>query len=170
MDRASQWAPGRAVPRAEQEQRQRKAGACFGRLSGCHTLDKHPMTRIPGFCTGNTISHSCRWLLFFGLSVPLWLLLCPLRYRGGDFSFRLFSNASKAENKCAGESTGLADQHNMLCDGTLTPLLCLLLFLLLCLLLLFPLLLHCELQLLQRVCLVHFVGARRAPTCTTDAH
>jgi hypothetical protein len=37
-------------------------------------------------------------------------------------------------------------------------------------LLLIPLLLHCELQLLQRVCLVHFVGAPRAPTGTTDAH
>jgi hypothetical protein len=41
------------------------------------------------------------------------------------------------------ESTGLAGQYNMLCDGTLTPLLCLLFFLLPCQLLLLPLPLHC---------------------------
>jgi hypothetical protein len=75
-------------------------------------------------------------------------------------------------NKYACESTGLADQYNMLCDGTLTPLLCLLLVLLLCQFLLLPLLLHCDLQLLQRVCIrkegVDFVGASIAPTMGLD--
>jgi hypothetical protein len=86
-------------------------------------------------------------------------------------STSLATQAGQKTNAHVSQLAGLADQYNMLCDGALTPLLCLLFFYLYCQLLLFPLLLHCELQLLRRVCLrkegVDFVGASPAAAIAT---
>jgi hypothetical protein len=66
-------------------------------------------------------------------------------------STSLATQAGQKTNAHVSQLAGLADQYNMLCDGALTPLLCLLFFYLYCQLLLFPLLLHCELQLLRKL-------------------
>ena len=71
--------------------------------------DKHTyMTRTQGFCTGNTMSRYHPLVVGFfslGFRFSFGFFLWLLRYRGADYSFHLFSNASRTENKCACEST-----------------------------------------------------------------